>query len=386
VRPSSLVSILLLTLSLLAARRADAETPKAFAQRISAAIQLGDSTMLDRAIDVDGMLDRACSGLGLSAANRRDFDAGVKKSFSFGARIVEESEGPIRYQLLRVRPVQGKQRALFRLISPAGVNYHDLELAPAKDGKSQRVVDIFIFMSGEWVTQSWRRGCLTVAAHEQSAALDRMTPAQRAFIENLPKITELSTAASSKDHARALAIYRALPPAAQTERNVMMLYYGAASIAGGDEYARALDAVKKAFPGDPSLDLLLFDDYFLKKQYDGALAAIGRVRRALGGDAYLDFLEGNVLYAKGDHAAAKVRLNRAIATEPALVEPYWTLITISLEQRTHDETARLLERVEVTAKVELQDVASVAEYAEFAKSKAYAQWKQRWQARQKTRN
>jgi Flp pilus assembly protein TadD len=372
-------------LILCAVERARAETPRAFAQRVASAIQSGDGAALDRAIDVDAMLARACSGLDASEATRREFGAGVKKTFSFGVRIVEESQGPVRYELLRVRLVQGKQRALFRLISEAGVNYHDMELAPARDGKGQRVVDIFIFMTGEWLSQSWRRGFLTVVANEKGA-LERATPAQRAFLASVSRITELSAAVRSNDHARALGIYRALPPELQTERNVMMLYYEAASGAGGDEYARALDAVKKAYPRDPGLDLLLFDDYFLKKQYDGAVAAIGRVRQALGGDAYLDFLEGNVFYARGDYAAARVRLNRAIAAEPDLAEPYWTLVTISLEQRTHDETARLLERVERDARVELQDVASVAEYAEFAKSKAYAQWKQRWLARRKTRN
>jgi hypothetical protein len=110
------------------------------------------------------------------------------------------------------------------------------------------------------------------------------------------------------------------------------------------------------------------------------------VRRALGGDAYLDFLEGNIYYSKGDQAGAKVRLNRAIAAEPDLADPYWTLITISLEQRQWNETARLLDLVEQNARVELQDVGNVAEYAEFAKTKAYQTWKQRWQVRQKTKN
>lgn len=385
-RPSSLVSILLVTLSLLLSQRARAETPKAFAQRIASSMQSGDGAVLDRAIDIDAILERVYRGLDVSDTSKRDFGTGVKKTFHFGTAIAKEIESAGSYELLRVRQVEGKQRALFRLISPGGVNYHDMELAPARDGKGQRVVDVFVFLSGEWLSDTMRRGFLPVMAHEKRGALERMTGVHSAYIENLPRITELSTAVSNGDHARVLAIYRALPPAVQTDRNVMMMYYQAASKAGDAEYARALDEIKKAFPKDPALDLLLFDDYFLKKQWDGAVAALGRVRRALGGDAYLDFLEGNIFYARGDHAAAKVRLNRAITAEPDLAEPYWTLITISLEQRTHDETARLLERVEVSAKVELQDVGNVAEYAEFAKSKAYAQWKQRWQLRQKTRN
>lgn len=385
-RPSNLVSIFLVTLSLvLAAERAHAETPRAFAQRIASSMQSGDGAMLDRAIDIDAILERAYRGLEVSEASRRDFGTGVKKTFHFGTAIAKEIESTGSYELLRVRQVAGKQRALFRLISPGGVNYHDMELAPARDGKGQRVVDVFVFLSGEWLSDTMRRGFLPVMAHEKRGA-QGMTGAQSAYIANLPRITELSTAVGKGEHARVLSIYRALPPEVQKDRNVMMMYYQAASKAGDAEYARALDSIKKAFPNDPALDLLLFDDYFLKKQWDGAVAALGRVRRALGGDAYLDFLEGNIFYAKGDHAAAKVRLNRAIQAEPDLADPYWTLITISLEQRTHDETARLLERVEASAKVELQDVGNVAEYAEFAKSKAYAQWKQRWQARQKTRN
>jgi tetratricopeptide (TPR) repeat protein len=363
-----------------------AETAKVFAQRMATAIQSGDGAALDDAMDVDVMLERAYRGLEVSEAAKRDFGLGVKKSFSFGSMIVKEIESSGSYELLRVRPVKGKQRALFRLISANGVNYHDMELAPTKDGKGQRVVDVFIFLSGEWLSDTIRRGFMPVVAHEKRGVLDRMSGAQSAYMKNLPKITELATAVRSGDNARVLSIYKALPREVQTDRNLMLMYYQAASKAGDAEYARALDAIQKAFPKDPALDLLLFDDYFLKKKYDDALAAIARVRRALGGDAYLDFLEGNIYYSKGDHAAAKVRLNKAIATEPDLADPYWTLITISLEQRNYDETARLLDRVEKAARVELQDVGSVAEYAGFAKSKAYQAWKQRWQLRQKTRN
>jgi hypothetical protein len=388
VRPSRLISISLLALSLvtasvvLSAGSARAETAQVFAQRIATAVQSGQGAALDDAIDVDAILERAYRGLDASDASKREFAAGVKKSFGFGGLISKEIEQSGSYELLRVRKVKGKQRALFRLISPSGVNYHDMELEPTRNGKSQRVVDIFIFLSGEWLSETMRRAFLPVVAHEKRGA----GGAERAFIDNLPKITELSTAVRKGEHARVLAIYKTLPPEVQKDRNVMLMYYQAASKTGDAEYARALSAIQKAFPNDPALDLLLFDDYFLKKNYDGALAAVARVRRALGGDAYLDFLEGNIYYSKGDQAGAKVRLNRAIAAEPDLADPYWTLITISLEQRQWNETARLLDLVEQNARVELQDVGNVAEYAEFAKTKAYQTWKQRWQVRQKTKN
>jgi tetratricopeptide (TPR) repeat protein len=373
----SLVTLILV----IAAGNARAETPQAFAQHIAAAVQSGDGAALDRAIDLDAMLERTYRGLGASEKSRREFAAGVGQSFNFGAMLAREVTQAGSYKLLRVRAVKGKQRALFRLVSSSGVNYHDMELAPAADGKSQRVVDVFIYLSGEWLSDTMRRAFMTVLAHEKG---DGMSSAHRAYIASLPRIAELSTAMRNNEHARVLAIYTTLPAEVQKERNVMLVYYQAASKSGDAEYARALDAIQKAFPKDPALDLLLFDDYFLKKNYDGALAAIARVRRALGGDAYLDFLEGNVHYAKGDHTAAKTRLERAIHTERDLAEPYWTLITISIEQRAWDETARLLERVELDARVELQDVAQVAEYAEFVKSKAYQTWKQRWLARHKT--
>ena len=379
--PSRSISIPLVTLLLaLLAGSARAETAQAFAQRVAAAAQRGDGSALDDAIDVDAMLARTYRGLGASAKARREFAQGVKQSFNFGARVAEEIAGSGSYELLRVRPVKGKQRALFRLISPSGVNYHDMELAPAAGGKGLRVVDIFVFLSGEWLSETMRRAFMLVVAHDRS---DSLSPAQSAYVASLSRISEMSTALREGDHARVLAIYDTLPAAVQTDRNLMMAYYQAASRAGEAEYARALDAIQKAFPNDPALDLLLFDDYFLKKNYDGALASIARVQRALGGDAYLDFLAGNVYYVKGDHAAARARLNRAITAERDLVEPYWTLITISLEQRQWAETARLLERVELDAGVEVQDVGDVAEYARFAETKAYQAWKQRWQVRNK---
>ena len=74
---------------------------------------------------------------------------------------------------------------------------------------------------------------------------------------------------------------------------------------------------------------------------------------------------------KGDHAASILCLNRAIAAEPTLEDPYWTLVQISLDEKKFDETARLLTRIEKTFGLTLGDLTDVDVYAEFVKSAEY---------------
>ncbi len=67
-----------------------------------------------------------------------------------------------------------------------------------------------------------------------------------------------------------------------------------------------------------STNLILIDAYADHKLYDRELASIDAVNRAVGGDPYLDMLRSRAFRMKGDLAAAKECVNKAIVAEPDL--------------------------------------------------------------------
>jgi len=81
-----------------------------------------------------------------------------------------------------------------------------------------------------------------------------------------------------------------------------------------------------------------------------------------------------VYSAQKQQDKAKESIQKAIVAEPKMVQAYFTMIAICLEQKDHAGVAKALGALENDAGVQLNDVAQVPEYAEFAKSEEYKKW------------
>jgi predicted Zn-dependent protease len=110
---------------------------------------------------------------------------------------------------------------------------------------------------------------------------------------------------------------------------VLVAYVAASAYLGEAQYQSAIDALRRAYPNDASLDLMLLDGYFMKKRYDEALQAVDRIDRSLGGDPYLDVMRANMLLAKGDVDGAYRFATRAVEREPSLSEAQLVLDDIA---------------------------------------------------------
>jgi tetratricopeptide (TPR) repeat protein len=262
---------------------------------------------------------------------------------------------------------------MFRLISGDGVNYHDLLL---ERGEALRIVDIFVHSNGEWISQLVRRGFLPVAARFGGGG----TSSDTQYLDNVQNILTMIEHYRGGRYEQALAVFDALPEELKKNRNILMQRFAVAVKAGGELYDAAMVDLKTAFPDDPSLGLVLIDYHFNRGEYDTAIAIIDRLDRDVGGDPYLDFFRANVLYVAGRLEEAKQAARRAIEAEPTLEDPYWTLVTISLDEREFTETARLLTEIENELGLVLGDLGGVPEYREFVESDAYPEWSRRYEA------
>ncbi len=366
----------LLTLSVPAIAAADPAYLK-FAQQVQDSINAGDSSLLDRQVDYDAIVDRAIGTYDVEQAFKDGFRKGVKSKTAevgLGKQILTAIKGTGSYTYLRMVRVGNEDRALFRLL-PAGngVNYHGLVLQKGKSGEV-KVIDFFNFMNGELMSETFRRGFVAIAAERQKGFLAKLIGREGEYVSNLPKIKEMQMLGQQGKFVEALQAYAALPPSVQKDKTIQVFRVTYASKLNDKQYTEAMDYYRRNFPGDASVDLVTLDGLIIAKKYAEAVAAIDRVNKNVGGDAYLGVLRANMYLLAGKYSLAKESARRAVADEPGLKLAYWSLVTIALEEKDYRETARLLATIENKLQIKLNDLQNNETYAGFVASPEYAAW------------
>jgi len=352
---------------------APADPALAFARRIEETVARGDGSALAAGVDWDAMLNKAMAGAPATPKVESDFRTGfLKGTASFQEAILKAVADGGSYKLLRVRQVGAQRHAIFRLLAGGNVNYHDLWLSTGPRGV--RINDIYVYMSGETLSESFRRGWLPVAAEANKGLVDRLVGPENEFIRSASQWREVQRLLKEGKRQEALEGYRKLPASVQGTRMMLLTRIGITQGLEEPLYVEAIEAFRRAFPSDPALDLILVDAFFMKKQFGRAIESVDRLEATLGGDAHLKNLRAGLLFASRDLAGARTWAQKAVAEEPALVDAHWTLVTIALEQKDHAETARLLARIESELKVPIKDLTQIPEYAGFTKSPEYRKW------------
>jgi hypothetical protein len=92
------------------------------------------------------------------------------------------------------------------------------------------------------------------------------------------------------------------------------------------------------------------------------------------GAPYLDALRGNAHLQKGDLAAAKRCVRKAVEAEPEAPAAYLCLLTISLREKDFAETSRLLTTVRAKFPRRMPVLKDDPAYAEYVGSPQYRDW------------
>ncbi len=361
-----------------AAGKLDPAVEKAFvdfAGKIEATINAGDASLLDKAIDMNALLARTVQGLNVPKKLVSGFRAGIG-NFKFGTAVVTRGiQNGGSYKFLRLRHTNGETRALFRFLQNAdgGLNYHELVLTQTPKGQP-RVTDLYVHAGGEYMSDTFRRGFLPAIAEKNKGFFARLTGQQSDYIKSLPKIQATQQLAKQGKMAKALAALKALPASLQTDKNILIMRVFYALEVDEAEYAAALDAMRKAYPKDPCLDLLCLDALIIRKQYAETIRAADRIDRSIGGDPYLHVFRSNVYYTAKKLDKARQCAEKAMAEEPTLADAHFALIGICLDQKDYAKVAATLTIIEKDLGVELNDLGELPAYAGFVKSDEYKKW------------
>lgn len=362
---------ILVALSLAVSVPAPASKQEKLAREIEAKMQAGTDGLTPNFDGKAFMATVTRDGEGIDPTFKQGFITGYRqKEDSLGTTIAGLVKQSARFSLLRMREVEGQTRLIYRLLIPGGgVSYFEMKVSPA-----MKVSDVYIFTSGEWLSETIRRLYLQSAAEASQGLLDKLKGKEQVFLKNLPTLTGMQKALAAKDNAKVLELYKSLPEQLKKEKLFLTMRVQAALPVDEKEYIQAIDDFRAAFANDPASDLMAIDGFFLSKKYDLAIAAIERLNKTIGGDAYLGFLRGRAYAVWGKAEESKAALAEAVKMEPSLVDPYWLLVEHALAEKKHDETARWLTAIERDTGTIIDDLNKVPVYGDFVKSKAYKKW------------
>jgi tetratricopeptide (TPR) repeat protein len=355
------------------------EEAKTFAETFAKSIARSDKQAIRAAIDAAAIFKRTMDGAGIPEEARGGIesqfatilDPAIADFFGFGVPVVEKGS---QFQLLHLRRANGEQHAIFRLVHANGsLTYYDCTLVRNANGKVL-IDDVYSFEAGTSLADAVCRivqfAMEKLVPSPQSSGADGGNGTARLAVA----LTEMQQRCKEGQFQAALDIYEKLPENLQKEKAAMLTRIQAASRVKGKPYDDAIRAYRKEYPNEPNLDLLMIDAYLEHKLYDRSLACIDGLDKTVGGDPYLDVLRAGVHRVKGDRAAAKKCLSKAIAAEPDLPLAYRGLLSISLEEKKFSETSRLLTLLQKQFPDQMPAVASDPAYAEYVKSTAYRAW------------
>jgi tetratricopeptide (TPR) repeat protein len=357
----------------------------AFAVRVEGSIAQGDPRFLSSSFDFEALMDTVDRGLDAPDAFRGPFTEGVASSFDLAQQIVDSnarSDGS--YRFLRLLPGE-PPRALFRLAGDDGLNYHELHLrideeAEPTGASAVRVVDVFVYVSGEALSTTFRRVYASGLVEANRSFLDRLLEGEGAYMKALPTIQEMNEAAYT-DPERALELWASLDADVKFRTEVLTVRIQAASNVGDEAYLAALRDFREHHPDSPAMNLMLVDAHILRGETRKALRCVDALDEQVGGDPYLDLLRSNVLMSGGQLEEAFEHARRALERDPRLdYEAQWQFLTLGLAMDRHARTYRALLVLETEHGIEWQDLRAVEGYESFLASEAGKRWIERWTA------
>ena len=350
------------------------------AGKISEAISKNDFEAFKRVFDFDAMLEAMGAGVPTTDAFRENFHKGILESLEgdqgIFQRIVQQMGQGGSYTFLRLHSRDRRRTALFRMILPdgAGVNYHEYLITRKPDGKLHSP-DIYIYLSGEPMSQTLRRFYVPAAANASRGLISKLVGPEQEFVKSFPTVKKMTDSMAGRQFQDVLDAYAELPASLQKDKSMLILRMQAAQGVKNDKvYQESLQAFRKMHPQDPCVDIISIDYFLLNQEFDKCMGSIDRLDKELGGDPYLDVMRVGLHRTENKLDVAWKDVIRAIKREPTLFQAYEAQLDLSLALKKYDGTVSALKILREQFGIAFKDLSTVPEYAGFVASPEYKAW------------
>lgn len=284
-----------------------------------------------------------------SSRDSRSFGSGVEEGMSMGTTITRSISRKATYQLVKIYEKDKVQHAIFRLYDDGSLNYHDIELK--KLGKEVKIADMFIYASGEYFSETIK------GLYEQLQGVKDNKGIKGNAFNWASKLAEMKTLMTQGQTEEALAVYEGLPGEIKQMRAIQIMHVMIAS--GLDDLERYNDAIeeyKTLYPNEPNMQLLLLDGYFIKKEYDKALAGINEIDKMINKDPFLDYYRYLTYNMLEDKEKAKACLLRVMKVYPDFQDGMMQLIITYINEEDKKEANVWIEKYRMTSAFDQQEL------------------------------
>jgi hypothetical protein len=362
-----------LVLSLNAWAQADVA---ATGKSLAAALNDRDLEAVLGTMDAEAMSRLVLKGLGLSDADRetlrKGFGKALRNNVEIGMRSIEGSKGTAKY--LRSGARDSRPYALLRYdLGDQGTDYVEYYLTPA--GK---VEDWYVHSMATLYSTSARLGLATV--FKTDSMLFSIFGTRMANGADAKPFTELRTRLQAQDFAGAYRALETFPEGFRKTRQwaVMRVTYGGRI--DDATHRAALRYLAANFGAEPDLQFMLIDHYFFEEKFDRALASVGALEGAVGGeDGATANLRGSILIGAKRFNDAAASCRRGMALEPEHRPAYWCLVSVGIAARNGKIAVEGLKAYEKAFRMEfdLDKLAAIDDYKEIARTPEFLAWKKR---------
>lgn len=308
------------------------EQAAAFANSIVKSVIKRDKSILDASFDLDMLTDRIkASSPEKPIGYWEGLKNGIANKMEFGDKILTALGKQGRYDLIKQYEKDGKQHLIFRLFADYSINYHDFELANKK-GKI-KVADVYIYLSGEYFSTTLNNLFTEIMDMQKGKSMSQM--------EQLKKLSMLMK--TGKNEA-AKELIDELPVNLRAVKAIQFYNIRACSQINDSLYNDAIEKFERDFPGDPSLDLVLVDGYFLKKKYPDALACVERLDKRINTDPMLDYYRALLYNLQGKKVEAMKTLEQLHKNLPDFSSGAMELSTYYMDKNEYEKAADLINK------------------------------------------
>jgi len=343
-------------------------------EAVAAALNKHDVDAVLQMMDVEAVTRLVIKDLGLNAKDResvrKGFPNALRNNIDIGVRTMEGTKGSAKFLRAGVR--DAKPYALLRYdLGDQGIDYVEYYLTPAR-----KVEDWYVHSMATLYSTSAALGLATVL--KTDSMLFGLFGTRLTTEADVKPFSALRTHLQAQDFAGAYRALETFPEGFRKSRQwaLMRVTYGGRI--DDATHRAALRHLAQSFGKDADLQFMLIDHYLFEEQFDRALASLGALERAIGGeDGATANLRGSILIGARRFNDAGQACRRGMALEPDHKPAYWCLVSVGIESRSGKIAVEGLKAYETAFSMEfdLDKLGALDAYREIARTPEFAAWK-----------